>query len=239
MSFKRVPDINLFADGGAEPNPGKGGFGVIISSDEGAREFSKGFKLTTNNRMELMGVIYGLEQIEPNSNIHVYSDSRYVVDGISKGWAEKWKLKNWYRTINKKAINSDLWEKLLDLIDQQNKVTFSWIRGHNGHHENERCDKLAQLALNSNDLFDDKGYIYGNENKKQVSIPNPINRIASTNCRKCNTTLIKKPRKDMKLKPNQEYYYEYSLLCPRCKTQYLVERAKRFIKKRKSRLTEN
>jgi hypothetical protein len=98
MEWAEIPEINLYSDGGAEPNPGKGGFGVIMSYQGIKREFSQGYELTTNNRMELMGVIYGLERLKTKSVVNVFTDSRYVIDGIEKGWAEKWKPKNWFRT---------------------------------------------------------------------------------------------------------------------------------------------
>src|SRR5215831_10580908 len=158
MKWQEVPEIDLYSDGGAEPNPGKGGFGVIMSYKGAKKEFSQGFRLTTNNRMELMGVIYGLERLKTKSIVNVYCDSRYVIDGITKGWAEKWKSKSWYRNKTEKAINCDLWERLLVLISNQQEVKFTWIRGHVGHLENERCDELANIALNSENLIDDTGY---------------------------------------------------------------------------------
>ena len=158
MKWEGIPEIELYSDGGAEPNPGKGGFGVIMSYKGFKKEFSEGYRLTTNNRMELMGVIYGLERLKTKSIVNVYSDSQYVVDGITQGWAANWKSNNWYRTKTKKAINIDLWDKLLDLIAKQERVTFNWIRGHVGHPENERCDVLANLALNGENLLDDIGY---------------------------------------------------------------------------------
>jgi ribonuclease HI len=136
MNWNEIPEINLYSDGGAEPNPGKGGFGVIMSYKGIKREFSQGYKLTTNNRMELMGVIYGLEMLKTKSKVNVFTDSRYVIDGIQKGWAERWRSKHWYRTKTEKAVNHDLWDELLTLISAQQKVTFNWIKGHAGRIEN-------------------------------------------------------------------------------------------------------
>ena len=225
------PEVNMYTVGGAEPNPGKGGFGIILTHKGHTKEFSKGYLLTTNNRMELMGVIFGLEQIKKPSIINVFSDSKYVVDGISKGWAEKWKSQNWFRTRSEKAINADLWEKLLELISKQKSVTFNWVKGHDGHIENERCDQLANIALNSNELPEDFGYEPNNlEYSKELS--NTYNKDKILNegdkCRKCDTPVIKNQTKKKTLRPDQEYYYEYYFLCPNCKTMYMAEAAKRF-----------
>jgi ribonuclease HI len=228
------PEVNIYTDGGAEPNPGKGGFGVIMTYKGHKKEFSQGYLLTTNNRMELMGVIFGLEKLKKPSIVNIYSDSKYVVDGISKGWAEKWKSKNWFRTGSSKAINYDLWEKLLDLISKQHKVTFNWVKGHDGHTENERCDQLADLALNGKDLLEDTWYMQidesskSNENTTEIYQPKITISKEGDNCRKCNTPVVKKQTKKKKLKPNQEYNFEYFFLCPNCKTMYFVEEAKRF-----------
>jgi len=237
MERKEIPEINLYSDGGAEPNPGKGGFGVIMTYKEIKREYSQGYELTTNNRMELMGVIYGLEKLKTKSVVHVYSDSRYVVDGIEKGWAEKWRSNNWYRTKTKKAINYDLWDRLLILISAQEKVTFNWIRGHAGHPENERCDELALAALNGEDLLVDTGYqpnqLQGDENGEGELVQSGFKKrkinAEEDSCRKCGTSVVKKPTKKKKAKPGQTYYYEYYLLCPSCKTMYFIEEGKRDI----------
>lgn len=237
MEWTEIPEINLYSDGGAEPNPGKGGFGVIMSYKGIKREFSQGYKLTTNNRMELMGVIYGLERLKTKSIVNVFTDSRYVIDGIEKGWAEKWKSKNWYRTRTEKAINHDLWEKLLSLISAQEKVKFNWVKGHAGHLENERCDKLALEALKNDDLLIDEGYqpnqLQGDENNEGSYNQNGFKKIKVSEegdaCRKCGTSVVKKPTKKKVAKPGQTYYYEYFLLCPSCKTIYLLEEAKRDI----------
>jgi ribonuclease HI len=158
MAWTEIPEVIIYSDGGAEPNPGKGGVGVIMSYKGIKKEFSQGYELTTNNRMELMGVIYGLEKLKTKSIVNVFTDSQYVVNGIEKGWAQKWKSNNWFRNKKEKAINYDLWERLLCLIEKHEKVTINWIKGHAGHTENERCDELALLALKGNDLLPDTGY---------------------------------------------------------------------------------
>lgn len=237
MEWNDIPEINLYSDGGAEPNPGKGGFGVIMSYKGIKREFSQGYEFTTNNRMELMGVIHGLERLKTKSVVNIFTDSRYVIDGIEKGWAQRWKSKNWYRTRTEKAINCDLWDRLLILILAQEKVTFNWIKGHAGHLENERCDELALAALNGNNLLVDAGYkpnqVQGDKKEDEEHIPGSFKNskvnAEGDPCRKCGTTVVKKPTKKKLLKPGQTYFYEYFLLCPGCKTMYLLEEAKRDI----------
>lgn len=244
QSEELIPEVNIYSDGGAEPNPGKGGFGVIMTFKEYKKEFSQGYLLTTNNRMELMGVIFALEKLKKIAIVNVYTDSQYVVNGITKGWAKKWKANNWFRTKTDKATNFDLWDRLLNLIATHQSVTFNWVKGHAGHTENERCDQLADLALNGKDLLEDVGYDSTKktitnqshtEQTEQNEVKNKILNEGDT-CRKCNTPVIKKQTKKKTLKPNQEYYFDYYLLCPSCKTMYMVEEAKRYGSSRESGL---
>lgn len=238
MSWTDIPDIELYTDGGAEPNPGKGGYGIILSYKGVKKEFSQGYELTTNNRMELLGVIHGLQKLKTKSRVTVFSDSQYVVNGIEKGWARNWKRKNWFRTRTQKASNYDLWEQLLNLIDAQEKVTFQWVKGHAGHIENERCDELAMLALQGDNLLVDEGYIpaMNDTDATDVESGNTVVagqtrgakvNIAGDPCRKCHTAVVKKPTKKKEAKPGQTYYYEFYLYCPGCRTMYLVDEAKR------------
>ena len=134
--------IEIFTDGACSGNPGPGGYAAIIRKQGKDIELYAGFKLTTNNRMELMACIAALEYLEDVSDVIVFSDSKYIVDAVEKGWAQKWKQNNWMRNKRDKAENSDLWGKLLSLIETH-RVIFKWVRGHNGHPENERCDFLA------------------------------------------------------------------------------------------------
>lgn len=149
----------VFTDGGAINNPGPGGYGVVIQRPDGkTQELSGGYRLTTNNRMELTACIVGLEALPKTVQmVTLVSDSRYVVDGITKGWAKRWQKNNWMRTKTEKAINSDLWQRLLKLC-QRHQVDFKWIKGHAGHAQNERCDKLAVAAARSKDLHIDTAY---------------------------------------------------------------------------------
>jgi len=134
--------ILLYTDGACSGNPGPGGWGAVMRFGEHERELSGGEEHTTNNRMELTAVIKGLAALKEPCEVIVTSDSKYVVDGIEKGWARSWKRNGWKKADKKPALNSDLWEELLSLLDIH-KVKFSWIKGHAGHPENERCDELA------------------------------------------------------------------------------------------------
>ncbi len=134
--------VEIFSDGACSGNPGPGGFGAILRCDGREKEISGGEPHTTNNRMELLGVITALEALKYPCEVRVTTDSKYVVDGISKGWAVGWKKRGWKKSDGKPALNPDLWERLLALLEIH-KTEFVWIKGHAGHPENERCDRLA------------------------------------------------------------------------------------------------
>ena len=134
--------VYIFSDGACSGNPGPGGYGVILRCDGREKELSGGEPDTTNNRLELSGVIAGLEALKFPCKVILQTDSRYVVDGIEKGWAKSWRKNNWIKSDKKPALNRDLWERLLELLEIH-EVSFVWIKGHAGHEENERCDKLA------------------------------------------------------------------------------------------------
>lgn len=144
MSEKFGKTIYIFSDGACSGNPGPGGYGVIIRCEGREKELSGGEARTTNNRMELMGVITGLEALKQPCNVVLQTDSKYVVDAVTKGWAEGWRKRGWIKSDKKPALNSDLWERLLGLLEIHD-VTFTWIKGHAGHEENERCDRLAVM----------------------------------------------------------------------------------------------
>lgn len=152
--------ILMFTDGGCRGNPGPGGYCAIIDDGEKRTELFRGYRLTTNNRMELMACIVGLESLKKAADVILHSDSRYVVDGMTKGWARRWCSRNWMRTKTEAAENADLWSRLLELCDRH-RVTFVWVRGHAGHPENERCDQLATGAADGKDLVEDRPYIEG------------------------------------------------------------------------------
>ncbi len=134
--------VDIYTDGACRGNPGKGGFGAILVYGEHEKEISGGERETTNNRMELMAAISALELLKEPCEVTLCSDSKYMIDSITKGWATSWKAKGWKKADKSPALNPDLWERLLALLEIH-KVSFVWVRGHNGHPYNERCDKLA------------------------------------------------------------------------------------------------
>ena len=137
--------VEIFTDGAFSGNPGPGGYGVILRYKGVSKELSGGEERTTNNRMELTAVITGLSALKEPCAVTLYSDSKYIIDAIQKGWAKKWRANGWMRNAKDPALNPDLWEKLLDLLEKH-EVTFIWVKGHAGHAENERCDALATSA---------------------------------------------------------------------------------------------
>jgi ribonuclease HI len=153
-----MKNILMYTDGGCLNNPGPGGYGVILVYDSNRREMSGGFQLTTNNRMEIYGAIAGLEALKEPCRVTLTSDSQYLVYAMQKGWAAKWKANGWKRNSKEKALNPDLWDRLLNLC-KTHDVRFEWIRGHAGHPENERCDELATAAAHGPDKAPDTGYV--------------------------------------------------------------------------------
>jgi ribonuclease HI len=145
--------INLYTDGSAKGNPGKGGYGIVLKAGNHYKEISQGYRHTTNNRMELLAVIVGLEHLKSNkSDVVVFSDSKYVVDSVEKKWVFQWQKKGF-----KGKKNADLWKRFL-LIYQKHNVSFQWVKGHAGHPENEKCDLLAVEASDFKELLIDQGY---------------------------------------------------------------------------------
>lgn len=152
--------VTIYTDGACSGNPGPGGYGVVMLYGEHRKELSGGFRRTTNNRMELMGAIVGLGSLKAPCSVKLHTDSQYVVNAITKGWAKKWRANGWKRNKTDKAVNPDLWEQLLELCDRH-QVQFIWVRGHAGNVENERCDVLAVQAAQQRDLPPDLGYEAG------------------------------------------------------------------------------
>jgi ribonuclease HI len=145
--------ITLYTDGSARGNPGPGGYGTILAYNGHEKELSGGFRITTNNRMELLAVIKGLEALKkPNQEVLVYADSKYVVNAVMQGWLANWEKKDFY-----KKKNVDLWKRFLTVY-RQHKVKLTWVRGHAGHLYNERCDQLATQAALKGPWGIDKGY---------------------------------------------------------------------------------
>jgi ribonuclease HI len=150
-----IPKVHVYTDGAARGNPGPGGYGIVMEwvGKNYRKEFSEGFKLTTNNRMELLAVIEALKKLKtPGIPLKVFTDSKYVADAVNKGWVFNWEKKNF---INRK--NSDLWKSFLKEY-RKHQVQFQWIKGHNNHPQNERCDALAVAASKEKNLKPDKGY---------------------------------------------------------------------------------
>ncbi len=154
----RPPKITVYTDGAAQGNPGPGGYGIVLISGRHRKEISQGYRLTTNNRMELLAVIVALETLKiPGSRVTVYTDSRYVADAVEKKWVFGWEKKDF-----KKKKNPDLWKRFLEAYRKHN-VTFVWVKGHASIRENEVCDRLAVRAGKSDNLLEDTGYQPGDE----------------------------------------------------------------------------
>ncbi len=138
----QLKKIEIFTDGACSGNPGPGGWGCILRYGNAEKELSGGEGDTTNNRMELTAAIEGLKALKEKCEVTLYTDSQYVANGINKGWARSWQKNGWIKSDKKPALNRELWEELLSLIDRH-EVSVVWVKGHNGHPENERCDRLA------------------------------------------------------------------------------------------------
>ena len=157
MEAAEIKTVDIYTDGACSGNPGSGGYGVVMLYNGARKELSAAYRLTTNNRMEVLAVIKALEALKEKCIVNLYSDSKYVVDAISKGWARKWKANGWKKADKSRAQNVDLWERLLALLDMH-EVKFIWVKGHADNIENERCDLLARTAIESGILMEDKNY---------------------------------------------------------------------------------
>lgn len=150
--------ITLYSDGACSGNPGPGGYGAIIKFSEVTRTFSKGFELTTNNRMELLGIIEPLESLNESYEIHIITDSRYVSDAVNQNWLKTWSRRGWKTSSKKKAKNIDLWKRFLDLMNKHT-ITIEWVKGHSSNPDNDFCDRLAVTArLKTDTLVKDEEY---------------------------------------------------------------------------------
>lgn len=152
-----MKEVTIYTDGACSGNPGKGGFGVILNFNGRTKEISKGYLLTTNNRMELLAAIKGLEALKEPCKVKLWSDSKYLIDSINKKWIDSWQKNGWKNSKKEKVKNKDLFERLIELINIHD-VEFLWVKGHDGHMENERCDFLATSAINSDNLEIDENY---------------------------------------------------------------------------------
>lgn len=140
-----MKEVNIYSDGACSGNPGPGGYGTILEFGGVTKQLSAGFENTTNNRMELLGAIVGLEALKEPCKVTLYSDSKYLCDAINQRWVYSWQARGWKKADKKPALNVDLWERLLPLLETH-QVTFVWIKGHAGHPMNEKCDTLAVNA---------------------------------------------------------------------------------------------
>ncbi len=229
-----MKEVIIYTDGGSDPNPGKGGYGAVLMHGRHRKELSGGFRLTTNNRMELYAVIMALRALKEPCKVKLYSDSEYVVNAMTKGWVQNWIKKGW-----KKVKNPDLWQQLVE-ISGIHQIEFNWVKGHAGITENERCDRLATMASIQPNLPEDFNYESGiNSNDSEPEAGSEKEVVTKTAkiteegqlCRKCTSPVIKKIRAENKpVKPQASFYYAYFFICPGCGTIYYPEEGKVFVK---------
>ncbi len=149
--------VTIYTDGACSGNPGPGGYGTVMQYGKHRNELSGGFRKTTNNRMELLAVIEGLQALKHPCEVTIFSDSKYIVDAVNKGWAKRWQAIGWKRNKKERALNPDLWARLLKLLETHD-VSLQWVKGHAGNPGNERADALAVAASQSDNLAIDEGY---------------------------------------------------------------------------------
>lgn len=150
--------VSIYTDGACSGNPGKGGYGVILSYNGNTKELSAGYECTTNNRMELMAVIAGLSALKEPCEVDLYSDSKYFIDSVEKDWIGSWQKNGWKNSKKEPVKNRELFEEIIRLLSVH-KVSLHWVKGHNGHEQNERCDALAVSAAKGDNLLADSEYI--------------------------------------------------------------------------------
>jgi ribonuclease HI len=154
---RELKPVTIYTDGACVGNPGPGGYGVVLIYGNHRKELAGGYCRTTNNRMEIMAAIVGLEALKEKCKVTLYSDSGYLVKAMSRGWVQRWRANSWKRNKREKALNPDLWERLLQLCEHH-EVEFIWVKGHAANPENVRCDELAMQAAQQPNLPIDKGY---------------------------------------------------------------------------------
>ena len=157
-SAKDLPEVTVYTDGACLGNPGPGGWAAVLLFQEKRKELSGGFAQTTNNRMELTAALEALEALKRPCRVKLHSDSQYLINAVSKGWAEGWRMRGWMRIKKERALNSDLWERLLKAVSRH-EVEWVWVRGHAGNPENERCDELAVQASQGHPETIDQGFL--------------------------------------------------------------------------------
>jgi ribonuclease HI len=182
-----LPEVQIFTDGACEGNPGPGGYGVVLKLGGHRKELCGAFRETTNNRMELMAAIVGLQALNRPCRVRLTTDSEYLAESVGKGWAERWCQNGWWRSANQRAANHDLWAQLLDLL-AKHQVTVVWIRGHAGHAENACCDRLARSAIGSPGAGIDQGC-------EQSKSGGPRSMPEGHPCFNCRTPVVKRSPK--------------------------------------------
>ncbi len=157
-----MKEVTIYTDGACSGNPGKGGFGVILSYKGQFKEISKGYECTTNNRMELLAAIEGLSALKEPCKVKLWSDSKYLIDAVNKNWIESWQKKGWVNSKKEKVKNRELFERLIELMNIH-EIEFCWVKGHDGNPQNERCDFLATSAAKGDNLSKDTEYLNSKE----------------------------------------------------------------------------
>ncbi|WP_343219701.1 ribonuclease HI [Oceaniferula marina] len=152
-----MKQISIYTDGSSRGNPGPGGFGTLLVYNGHCKELSGGFAKTTNNRMEILAALKGIEALSEPCKITLYSDSKYLIDAMDKGWIHGWRKKGWSRGPNKPLKNADLWQRMSKAV-QKHQISWQWVKGHAGHRENERCDALATAAADRKGNPPDPGF---------------------------------------------------------------------------------
>ena len=241
LSTDAAKCVIIYTDGAAEPNPGPAGYGVVSKYGQIRKERSGGFEASTNNRMELLATIVGLEALTKTCCVTLYSDSKYVVDSVNRGSVFNWRDNDWFITRSVRAKNVDLWDRFIAAYEKH-KVTLVWVPGHAGIPENERCDQLAVEAAQAKSRSVDLGYAdsqirlgYADSHQEDRSGNLAVSderrqgrtkhKKEGESCRKCGTFIKKRTPKTGKMWKHFEWY----LYCPGCKTVYIVEEAKRRI----------
>ncbi|WP_160140085.1 RNase H family protein [Chryseobacterium sp. c4a] len=227
--LSQLPEVDLYCNGYSEIKIGKSAYGVILSHNEHEKKISEVYRHTTTNRIDLLGIINGLRHLKKKSKVFIYTNSMYIVDSFNKGWIYSWVENNWVS--NKKNIaNVDLWKQLLELT-QAHEVIFSYSK----EGKILQCLDLAKISFKNNAVLIDDFYENLNDKYHPESTNTPpilptlkIKKEGDL-CRKCNIPVIKKTPSHKKIQKNKSYYFEYYLLCPDCKTMYMVEEAKKMI----------
>ncbi len=196
LNAENLPEVVMYTDGACTNNPGPGGYGVVLLHGGRKKELSGGFRRTTNNRMEITACVEGLQVLKKPCAVALFCDSRYVVDALEKGWAKRWKAKGWKRNNTDKALNPDLWERMLSLCEKHD-VAFNWVKGHAGDEYNERCDRLAVEAASKPNLPPDEPYERyereiqtGASNGESHSDESPPDSSLAADCPECGARMV-------------------------------------------------